>query len=132
MKTKIKYGIVGSGLMGREHISNINLINAAEVVAISDTNENSINDAKNLLANDIKVYSDNNEIFKNNEVDAFIISTPNFTHYDIIKEALKTEKHLLIEKPLCTKLEDCIEIKKLSASYPSVIWVAMELSLIHI
>jgi len=28
MKTKIKYGIVGSGLMGREHISNINLINA--------------------------------------------------------------------------------------------------------
>ena len=100
MKTKIKYGIVGSGLMGREHISNINLINTAEVVAISDTNENSINDAKNLLTNDIKVYSDNNEIFKNNEVDAFIISTPNFTHYDIIKEALKTEKHLLIEKPL--------------------------------
>ena len=42
------------------------------------------------------------------------------------KEGLKTEKHLLIEKPLCTKLEDCLEIKKLSTSYPSVIWVAME------
>ena len=43
MKTKIKYGIVGSGLMGCEHISNINLIDSAEVVAISDSNENSIN-----------------------------------------------------------------------------------------
>ena len=126
MKTKIKYGIVGSGLMGCEHISNINLIDSAEVVAISDSNENSINKAKNLISNDIKIYSNNNEIFKNNEVDAFIISTPNFTHHDIIKEALKTKKHLLIEKPLCTKLEDCLEIKKLSTSYPSVIWVAME------
>ena len=90
MKTKIKYGIVGSGLMGCEHISNINLIDSAEVVAISDSNENSINKAKNLISNDIKIYSNNNEIFKNNEVDAFIISTPNFTHHDIIKEALKT------------------------------------------
>ena len=49
MKTKIKYGIVGSGLMGCEHISNINLIESAEVVAISDSNENSINNAKNLI-----------------------------------------------------------------------------------
>ncbi len=53
MKTKIKYGIVGSGLMGCEHISNINLIDSAEVVAISDSNENSINKAKNLISNDI-------------------------------------------------------------------------------
>ena len=104
MKTKIKYGIVGSGLMGCEHISNINLIDSAEVVAISDSNENSINKAKNLISNDIKIYSNNNEIFKNNEVDVFIISTPNFTHHDIIKEALKTKKHLLIEKPLCCLL----------------------------
>ena len=43
MKMKIKYGIVGSGLMGCEHISNINIIDSAEVVAISDSNENSIN-----------------------------------------------------------------------------------------
>ena len=50
MKTKIKYGIVGSGLMGCEHISNINLIDSAEVVAISDSNENSINKAKNLIS----------------------------------------------------------------------------------
>ena len=49
MKTKIKYGVVGSGLMGCEHISNINLIDSAEVVAISDSNENSINKAKNLI-----------------------------------------------------------------------------------
>ena len=66
MKTKIKYGIVGSGLMGCEHISNINLIDSAEVVAISDSNENSINKAKNLISNDIKIYTNNNEICKNN------------------------------------------------------------------
>ena len=31
------------------------------------------------------------EILRNNVVDVFIISSPNFTHHDIIKEALKTK-----------------------------------------
>ena len=66
MKTKIKYGIVGSVLMCCEHMSNINLIDSAEVVAISDSNENSINNAKNLISNEIKIYSNNNEIFIGN------------------------------------------------------------------
>ena len=34
----IKYAIVGAGAMGREHIRNIEIIDEAEVVALSDTN----------------------------------------------------------------------------------------------
>ena len=49
MNQKIKYGIIGTGLMGREHISNINLIEEAEIIAISDTSENSLNETKRLL-----------------------------------------------------------------------------------
>ena len=67
MNQKIKYGIIGTGLMGREHISNINLIEEAEIIAISDTCENSLNETKSLLNNDIKIYSDYNQIFNINE-----------------------------------------------------------------
>ena len=40
MTNKIKYGVIGTGVMGQEHIENINIIENAEVVAICDTNEN--------------------------------------------------------------------------------------------
>ena len=42
MSDNIKYGIIGAGTMGREHIRNIDIIDEAEVVALCDTNKNSI------------------------------------------------------------------------------------------
>ena len=38
MSKNIKYGIIGAGVMGQEHIHNINIIDNAEVVAVCDTN----------------------------------------------------------------------------------------------
>ena len=40
---KIKYGIIGAGTMACEHILNISLIENAEVVALSDPHEASLN-----------------------------------------------------------------------------------------
>ena len=38
----LKYAIIGSGTMGREHIRNINLLKNAEVVALCDNHKASI------------------------------------------------------------------------------------------
>ena len=43
---KIKYGIIGSGTMAQEHILNISLIDNAEVVALADPHEDSLNQCK--------------------------------------------------------------------------------------
>ena len=114
MKNKIKYGVIGTGVMGREHIENINIIENAEVVAICDTNENSRNQAKSLVKNSTKFYNDLNELISNNIADAYIVATPNFTHINILEHILKTNKHLLIEKPLCTTTEDCKKFELMS------------------
>ena len=45
---------------------------------------------------------------------------------DVLRDLVKTNAHLLIEKPLCTTVEDCLEFKKLANGYPGVIWTAME------
>ena len=45
----IKYGIIGAGTMAREHILNISLIENAEVVALSDPHEASLNQCKDIL-----------------------------------------------------------------------------------
>ena len=45
---KIKYGIIGAGTMAREHINNISIIEDAEVVALSDPDDHSLEKSKKL------------------------------------------------------------------------------------
>ena len=123
---KIKYAIIGSGTMGQEHINNINLIGNAEVVAICDNHAKSINLSKKLLKNKVNIFESHIKLIEAEIADAYIVATPNFTHTKILKDLLKTKAHLLVEKPFCTTVNDCIEIKKLAKDYPSVIWTAME------
>ena len=126
MTNTIKYGVIGTGVMGQEHIQNINIIDNAEVVAICDTNENSRNQTKSLVKDSTKFYNDLNELISKNIADAYIIATPNFTHINILEHILKTNKHLLIEKPLCTTTEDCKKFEILSKNYSKIIWTGME------
>ena len=123
---KIKYGIIGAGTMAREHILNISLIENAEVVALSDPHEASLNQCKDMLKTKVPCFKNHQDMIKENLVDVYLISSPNFTHIGILKDVLKSKKHILVEKPLCTNTKDCLEIKRLTKDYPSVFWTAME------
>ena len=112
--------------MAREHILNISLIENAEVVALSDPHEASLNQCKDILKKKVPCFKNHQDMIKENLVDVYLISSPNFTHIEIIKDVIKTKKHILVEKPLCTNTKDCLEIKKLTKDYPSVFWTAME------
>ena len=85
-----------------------------------------INSIKNSKKGDLACFKNHLDLIKENLVDVYIISSPNFTHIQILKDVIKTKKHVLVEKPLCTKTKDCLEIEKLTKNYPSVFWTAME------
>ena len=123
---KIKYGIIGAGTMAQEHILNISLIENAEVVALADPHEESLNQCKKILNTEVSCFKNHLEMIEENIVDVYLISSPNFTHIEILKDVIKTNKHILVEKPLCTNTKDCLEIKNLTKGYPSVFWIAME------
>jgi predicted dehydrogenase len=50
------------------------------------------------------------------EVDAVIVATPPKTHHAIVKRALEAGKHVLVEKPLATRLSDAQELADISQS----------------
>ena len=126
MSDYIKYGIIGAGTMGQEHIKNINLLDNAEVSSICDPNEDSLNQSASHIMNDFNSYNNLEELIKNDDADAYVIATPNFTHIEVLEKILKTNKHLLIEKPLCTTIEDCKKVQLLARDYSKIIWVGME------
>ena len=122
----LKYAIIGSGTMGREHIRNVNLLKNTEVVALCDNHDASIEESRKDLKNKPRIFSNHKELIEADIADVYIIATPNFNHIDILDDIIKTKAHLLIEKPLCTNVKDCIYFKKIAEGYPSIIWTAME------
>ena len=59
---------------------------------------------------DIVSYNSIEELLKDSEIELVIVNTPNFTHFDFAKQALRAGKHVLIEKPAAGK---AAEIKEL-------------------
>ncbi|VVC03239.1 UDP-N-acetylglucosamine 3-dehydrogenase [Candidatus Burarchaeum australiense] len=60
----------------------------------------------------IKVVSSFEEVLP--DVDAVIIATPPKTHHALAKLALEAGKHVLVEKPVTTNVEDARELAKLA------------------
>lgn len=67
-----------------------------------------------------ELYEDYNELLDDGGIDAVFICTPDTTHREIAIAALKKGKHILLEKPLATTFEDCVQIYAESLKYDSV------------
>lgn len=122
----VRYGIIGFGMMGWEHQRNLAVLAGAELVAVADPNATQRGFAVDQGVPEAGIYADYREMIEKAGVDAVVIASPNFTHIDVLRDCLGTDKHLLIEKPLCTTVEDCREVERLAASHSGVLWVGME------
>jgi myo-inositol 2-dehydrogenase/D-chiro-inositol 1-dehydrogenase len=122
----VRYGIIGTGAMGREHIQNLRVIDGATVTAICDPFENSLDQAAALIPNELARFNDHNALLNSGLVDAVILATPNFTHVDILEDALKTDLHIFIEKPLCTTVEDCLKVIGWAKNRTGLVWMGLE------
>ncbi len=126
MKDVIRYGIIGSGMMGIEHIMNINIIPDARVTAIADPHDGSREWAKATAEGDISVYEDYRDLLESGSVDAVIVATPNFTHAAVLDDIFETSLHVLCEKPLCTTFEDARVAAARAKTHKGIFWVGME------
>ncbi len=122
----IGYGIIGTGMMGIEHIENILALDHTSVVAIADTDPGSRDAGLAAAGPDVRAYADHHQLLEDDAVDAVVVVTPNITHIDVMRDVLATGKHVLCEKPLCTTSADCKTLIELAEGYPGVIWVGLE------
>ena len=124
----IRYGIIGTGMMGCEHIRNLAAMEGAVVTAIADPDERSRGFGYLSADEDpeLEIYADYRELLMRAPVDAVVIASPNHTHAQVLEDAFRTRKHILIEKPMCTTVEDCRAVVRAAESHPGVVWVGLE------
>lgn len=128
---KYKFNIIGAGMMGQEHMRVTMLEGRATIHGIYDVSGHSVKKAAAMFSElypniHLKIYGDLISACNDPEVDGLIICTPNYTHIDIVREAVKSGKHILMEKPMVTTLKDAFEMLELAKSCAAVFQVGLQ------
>jgi predicted dehydrogenase len=124
--SKLRYGIIGCGSMGREHIENIRAMGGAVVTAVADPTPASREAASALLEGQVQLFEDHRDLLRSGLVDAVVVASPNFTHIQVMRDALATDLPILCEKPLVTRVADGVEMIERAKGRRGIVWVAQE------
>lgn len=111
----IRVGLLAYGAIGDQHNRAVKATEGLLLTAVADTNPDRLTASKE-LAPDITTYTDSTEMLDSGLIDLVVISTPPNSHYQWAKEALNRGLHVILEKPMALKVEECDELIELAAS----------------
>lgn len=124
MKT-IRYGVIGCGMMGQEHLRNIALLEGAEVAAIFEPDPGMASRSAELAPGAL-IAGSLAEVLGAG-IDCLLIASPNHLHLGQLEEiAAIRPLPVLVEKPLFTDPAEAVRLATFAAGYPAPVWVAME------
>ncbi|MET2983901.1 Gfo/Idh/MocA family protein [Aureibaculum conchae] len=112
---KIKWGIVGCGNIANKFVSDLALVEDAELQAVASRNLEKA-DAFGQKHNSKKCYGSYDELFLDSDVDIVYIATPHNSHCEFSLKALEYGKHVLCEKPLSINRKEAEKMIALSKS----------------
>jgi len=101
----LRIGLIGAGSSAANIAETISQTQGLQLMAISDIKK----EAAQALATKYSVAvvtDDYKELCKRNDIDFVVISVPHALHYEIAMFALNQGKHVLVEKPIATKVKD--------------------------
>lgn len=110
----VNFGAIGYGYWGPNVVRNLDGLEGASVVAISDKSASARGRAEKTM-HDVYVTADANELITSPDVDAVAIVTPVWTHYELAKAALENGKHVFVEKPFTSNTAQAEELINLAA-----------------
>ncbi|NND35270.1 MAG: Gfo/Idh/MocA family oxidoreductase, partial [Saprospiraceae bacterium] len=118
----MKLAVVGFGYWGPNLVRNFVNTPGCQVKYVVDQEVKQHRRINRLYPNVVTTthYSD---VLEDAEIDAVIIATPVYTHYDLAKKALLNQKHVLLEKPMTSSVSEAEELIQLAADKNLVLMV---------
>lgn len=129
MEEQVRYGLIGTGMMGVEHLNNLAITPGAVVTALADPTSGSLDRAKAALgsrADGVQTFDSAAALAASGLVDAVIVASPNFTHRAVLEPLFDAGLNILCEKPVATTIADARWIVERAAQSPGIFWTAME------
>ncbi len=101
---QINLGLIGIGGQGRIHLRNCLRLKEAKLIGVADISETALKFAKKLGIRN--VYKNYEDLLSNQQIDAVIISLPNFLHLESVTKAAEAGKDIFLEKPLARNVAE--------------------------
>jgi glycerol-3-phosphate cytidylyltransferase len=109
-QTNYRIGIVGSGRIANRFVPESKVVNGAQVTAVMNPDK----ELAEVFAkrHGLTAYTDYDVFLK--DVDLVYVASPHLTHYDYVKKALLSDKHVLCEIPYVLSKEQALELYRLA------------------
>ena len=125
-----RLNLIGCGMIGREHMRVATLLGKTAINGVFDTSAESLKIADEEFASYASTalvrYESLEDACFDDSVDALLICTPNFTHFEILQTAIKSRKGIFLEKPMATSLVEAAKIVGMAQRYSNFIQLGMQ------
>ncbi len=116
---KRNFAIIGYGGISKFYVKGL-VKNGNQLVAVCDIDKNKL--AK--VSKRIERYTEIDQLLLSNAFDSVIVTTPNYTHTEIVTKILNAGKNVLCEKPLTLNLKETKRIVALALKHNLLLMTA--------
>lgn len=109
----MRVAVIGLGYWGPNLVRNLSASPATELAAICDRDDARLQ-AIGAQFPAARQLTEAEEVFAAEDVDAVCIATPVASHYPLVKRALESGKHVLVEKPFVQRVDEAEELVALA------------------
>lgn len=118
----INIGIVGYGYWGPNLLRNFSSVPHSVVRYVADVRNERLQQVKRLYPA-VTTTTNYDDLLNDSSLEAIVIATPVFLHYEMAKKALLKGKHVLLEKPMTASSAEAYELIDLAQRHNKVLMV---------
>ncbi|MBN4051949.1 Gfo/Idh/MocA family oxidoreductase [Cytophagaceae bacterium AH-315-L13] len=118
----VNVGIIGYGYWGPNLVRNFAQNGNCTLKRVVDKREERLQQVSKLYPS-IETSTSSDDILTASDIDAVVVATPVFLHFEQAKKALENGKHVLVEKPLTSSAQEASELIEIAAKNNKTIMV---------
>ena len=115
----LRLGVIGCGHLGKIHARLAQQLQHATLVGFSDPNQAAREQVAETV--DCPAFEDFTDLLPH--IDAAIVAAPTSLHFSIVQQLLESGKHVLVEKPMTTDVEEAKQLVETAARQELVLAV---------
>jgi predicted dehydrogenase len=120
--TPVGTALVGYGYWGRNLARNIDASTTLDLVAVAESDETALAAAAKSFPHAAR-FARAEDLLDDPRIEAVVIATPAVRHAEFAMAALTSGRHVFVEKPLATSIEDCELLVKLADKHQRTLMV---------
>ena len=128
-RDRIRVGMIGVGSIAQGHIQNLLASHHAEIVALCDPSEESINktlERNDDLVEEVEQFQDYRDLLAGAKPDAVVICSRHADHFAQIMDSMDAGAHVLTEKPLVNTTTDAYAVLKKQRETGKIVGIAYQ------